>query len=107
MRLFAAVTMASSLTACSPPIMFSMEVDEDIAGGTLTLNGASASLMRNVDGAYWAKWNGSDASGTIEVVYPDGAKAVCEVGYVTRGMGDVQKYAVVDRKCRAVAEGFQ
>jgi hypothetical protein len=96
-----------SLSGCSVPVMFSVSVDEEIRGGTLTLNGKRAPLMRNVDGAYWAKWEGSDASGTIEVVFPDGGKAVCEIGYVTHGMTDVQAYEVIDRTCTAVAEGFQ
>ncbi len=107
MRPFAAALLMFSLSGCSVPVMFSVSVDEEVSGGTLTLNGKRAPLMRNVDGAYWAKWDGSDASGTIEVVYPDGTKAVCEIGYVTHGMTDVQKYAVIDRQCTAVAEGFQ
>ena len=85
--------------------MFSVSVDEDVSGGTLTLNGKRAPLMHNIDGAYWAKWDGSDASGVIEIVYPDGAKVVCEIGYVTRGMTDVQRYEVIDRHCNAVAKG--
>lgn len=104
MRFVAALLMLS-LPGCSIPVMCSVTVDEEVSGGTLTLSGKSARLMRNVDGAYWARWDGSDASGTIEVVYPDGAKAVCEVGYVTHGMTDVQAYAVVDRQCAAVVEG--
>jgi uncharacterized protein YfaP (DUF2135 family) len=84
--------------------MFSVTVDEEVAGGTLTLNGNSAPLMRNIDGAYWAKWDGSDASGTIELVYPDGDKTVCEIGYVTHGMTDVQTYSVVDRQCTAIEQ---
>ncbi|MFM7405058.1 MAG: hypothetical protein ACKO1N_13430 [Erythrobacter sp.] len=104
MRIAAALFLFS-LSGCSIPVMFSVTVDEELSGGTLTLNGSSAPLMRNIDDAYWAKWEGSDASGTIEVVYPDGAKTVCEVGYVTHGMTDEQAYAVVDRQCTAVVEG--
>lgn len=87
-----------SLSACSPPVMFSVTVDEEVRSGTLTLNGASAPLMENVDGAYWAKWDGSDASGRIVVVFADGGTAVCDIGYVTHGMG-VQSYQVANRRC--------
>ncbi|MBU7580973.1 MAG: hypothetical protein KAF27_10970 [Porphyrobacter sp.] len=102
MRLAAPILLLTGLSACSPPVIFSVSVDEDIRSGTLTLNGASAPLMRNVDGAHWAKWDGSDASGTIRIVFPDGATAVCEVGYVTHGMMDVQTYVVADRVCSQV-----
>lgn len=107
MTRLAAGAVLLSLSGCSVPVMFSVTVDEEVSGGALTLNGKRAPLMRNVDGAYWAKWDGPDASGKIEFVFPDGAKAVCEIGYVTRGMTDVQRYAVIDWECTAVAEGFQ
>ena len=78
--------------------MFRVEVDEPIAAGSLSLNGNSARLMKNVDGAYWAKWNGSDASGRIDIVYPDGGKAFCRIGYVTQGMG-TQTLSIRNRVC--------
>jgi hypothetical protein len=103
-RLITLTLLLAGLSACSPPVMFSVSVDEEIRGGTLTLNGASAPLMRNVDGAHWAKWDGSDASGTIQIVFPDGATTACDVGYVTHGMTDVQTYVVADRVCSQVRE---
>lgn len=90
------------LCACSPPVMFRVDVDERLDGGTLTLNGNSAPLLKNVDGAYWAKWNGADADGEIRIVFTDGASTICRVGYVTQGMG-VQKFAVKNRQCEQVA----
>ncbi len=93
-----AVFALLALPSCSPPVMFSVDVDEEIAGGTLTLNGSSARLERNADGTYWAKWDGSDASGQITLEYPDGSTARCEVGYVTHGIKE-QRYQVVDREC--------
>ena len=88
--------------SCSEPVMFSVNVDEQIVGGTLILNGRSARLMKNLDGAYWAKWNGSDASGRIEILYPDGGSITCNVGYVTNGMRDIQMFSVTDRVCQQV-----
>jgi uncharacterized protein YfaP (DUF2135 family) len=82
--------------------MFSVSVDEPVEGGQLVLNGRSADLMLNADGDYWAKWDGSDASGQIRVRYPDGGLATCQVGYVTPGMLEVQHYAVVDRNCQQI-----
>ncbi|MGE3692861.1 MAG: hypothetical protein AB7F98_15915 [Novosphingobium sp.] len=79
--------------------MFRVQVDEPVVGGVLVLNGHSAKLMHNVDGAYWAKWNGSDASGTVEVQYPDGSKTICQVGYVTHGMIEPQEFVIERRKC--------
>ena len=105
MRQFFPTVLLFGLSACSPPVMFSVSVDEEIRGGTLTLNGASAPLMHNIDGAHWAKWDGSDASGRIEVVFPDGAVTVCEIGYVTHGMLEVQAFAVVDRQCSQLDGG--
>ena len=78
--------------------MFRVYVDEPVAGSTLTLNGQSARLMNNVDGAYWAKWNGADAHGRIDITYPDGGKATCRIGYVTSGMG-IQNVSVRRRVC--------
>ena len=97
-RLCLAFLMASLLAGCSWPVMFRVEVDEPITGGKLTLNGKSAALMKNVDGAYWAKWNGSDAAGEVEVRYPDGSTATCQIGYVTHGMG-IQTIQVRRRHC--------
>ncbi len=97
-----AILLLLAVSACSPPVMFSVSADEDIRAGTLTLNGKSAPLMRNIDGAHWAKWDGSDASGVIEIVFPDGTTTVCEVGYVTHGMMDVQTYVIADRVCAQV-----
>lgn len=99
MRGYWVVLGASLLTSCSPPVMFAVDVDEPISGGALILNGNSAGLMKNIDGAYWAKWSGSDASGSIVVRYPDGAKTTCSVGYVTHGMSDIQRFEIKKRIC--------
>ena len=88
------------VSSCSMPVMFRVDVDEQIVGGTLILNGHSAHLMKNVDGAYWGKWNGSDASGRIEISYSDGGKATCTVGYVTPGMSEIQSFSVTHRVCQ-------
>jgi hypothetical protein len=100
-RFVLAASIMLAASACSPPVMFSVDVDEPISGGTLTLNGASARLMKNIDGAYWGIWNGADASGTIEVLYPGGQRASCSVGYVTPGMS-IQTYTIRNRKCQGV-----
>ena len=102
MRRLPILLAALCLTSCSPPVMFSVDADEPIEGGTLTLNGYSANLMKNVDGAYWAKWNGSDADGRIEIIFPDGGTTTCRVGYVTQGM-NVQEFTVRGRKCEQVS----
>ena len=90
------------IESCSLPVMFRVEVDEAIDHGTLTLNGRSVGLMKNVDGAYWAKWNGSDASGQIDIVFTDRAGASCAVGYVTHGISDIQQFLVRRRRCMQV-----
>jgi|GEM_PF-1132170 len=87
------------LSSCSPPQMFRVEVDEPVTRATLTLNGASAGMMKNVDGAYWAKWNGSDASGKIDIVFPDGGIVSCKIGYVTSGLTEVRTFVMRGRKC--------
>lgn len=94
----AALTLFAILGGCSQPAMFAVDVDEKIEDGTLVLNGKSAALFHNVDGAYWGKWNGSDASGRIDVRYPDGTLVYCRVGYVTQGM-EPQRFTVRHRKC--------
>lgn len=96
----ASIPLGLLLAACSPPVLFAVDVDEPIEGGTLTLNGHSARLASNVDGAYWATWDGSDADGQIEVRFADGSTTHCPVGYVTNGMTEVQRYRVKARKCR-------
>lgn len=78
--------------------MIAVDVDEEIEGGKLVLNGKSAGLTKNVDGVYWAKWDGPDASGYIEIRYPDGERIQCRVGYVTHGM-EPQRFEVRDRTC--------
>ncbi len=99
MRLSLPTILLLSLAACSPPVMFSVSVDEPVEGGRLVLNGRSADLMQNVDGNYWAKWDGADAHGQIEIQYPDGTMTACEIGYVTNGLQNVQQFAVTDRTC--------
>lgn len=81
--------------------MFAVAVDEPIKGGMLTLNGRSAALIHNVDGAYWGKWTGPDADGRIEIRYPDGAVVHCALGYVTPGM-EAQRFSVTRRVCFTV-----
>ncbi len=90
---------AAVLQGCAPPVMFAVDVDEPIDGGTLTLNDQSAKLMQNLDGSYWAKWEGSDASGSIMIRYPDGKSTICPVGYVTHGMIPPIEFEVRERKC--------
>ena len=85
--------------------MFAVDVDEEIEGGTLTLNDNTANLTRNLDGRYWVKWGGSDASGHIEVSFPDGETARCTIDYVTHGMIDIQEFVIKDRVCLSVYEG--
>ncbi len=100
-KLIAMLLLFGALAACSPPVMFRVAVDEPSVGGTLTLNGASAELMHNVDGNYWAKWDGSDADGQIDVRFPDGGHVVCRIGYVTKGM-QIQNYEIVHRQCEPI-----
>lgn len=90
------------LAACSPPVLFRVQTDEPVVSGSLQLNGKSANLMKNFDDAYWAKWNGSDASGKITLQFEDGASTTCIVGYVTNGMNEIQEYAVSRRVCKHV-----
>jgi hypothetical protein len=82
--------------------MFRVDVDEKVDGGTLTLNGTSAHLMKNVDGSYWAKWDRSDADGEIQIMFPDGGTTTCRIGYVTHGL-TVQEFVVRSRRCEQVA----
>lgn len=102
MRGKALVPLVFVIGGCSAQTTFRIEVDEPIVDGQIVLNGTYANLMENPDGAYWAEWAGSDASGQIDVAYPDGGRASCLVGYVTRGM-DMQEFTVRDRKCEQVA----
>lgn len=90
------------VSACSVPVTFAVDVDEDIRGGTLTLNGKTSELTQNLDGQYWGKWGGSDASGEIELIFLDGENVRCPVGYVTHGMIEPQKFIVSDRDCKQV-----
>ncbi len=99
MRRILAFTAATLLSSCSPPVMFRVDSDEAIINGTLTLNGQAAALTKNLDGAWWGKWNGSDADGTIRIVYSDGAATMCRIGYVTHGMTDVQRFTIRRRQC--------
>jgi len=91
------------VAGCSPPVMFRVQADEPIESGRLILNGRSADLMRNVDGAYWAKWDGADASGQIELFFAGGRTVRCEIGYVTNGLIEVQEFVVESRRCRQVS----
>ena len=99
---FASLPLGLFLASCSSPVLFAVEVDEPIKGGVLTLNGKSAKLMRNIDGRFWAKWDGSDADGSVDVTFVDGASASCRVGYVTNGMTDVQAFRIIARRCEPV-----
>lgn len=101
MKLLVALALAA-LAGCSQPAMVRVEADEAVEGATLVLNGRSAPLIKNVDGAYWGKWNGGDADGLIEVRFAVGATAVCRVGYLSSGMG-VQEFRIDRRQCRQVA----
>ena len=83
----------------SPPVTFKIEIDEPIAAGTLTLNGQSARLIKDVDGTYRAEWDGGDADGRIDLIYPDGGRSSCHIGYLTHSMGP-QSVLVRKRVCR-------
>lgn len=85
------------------PPMFSVQVDEPIAGGTITLNGGTVPLMKNVDGAYWAKWREAVAEGKITVRFPDGKSVSCGVGYKPGSSPRMQVFAIRDRKCAPLA----
>lgn len=89
------------VSSCVLEPMFAVDVDEPVESAKLTLNGNSANMMKNVDGRYWAKWGGSDAGGSIDIFYPDGAVTKCEIGYVTHGHGvpEIQSFEVKNRKC--------
>ena len=95
------LTILLGASSCSLPVMFRVEVDEQVVGGRLFLNEKSARLMRNADGAYWGKWTGSDASGRIEIDYPDGSVVVCKIGYVTHGL-EIQDFQIRKRNCLQV-----
>jgi hypothetical protein len=94
---------AALLTSCSPPVKFRVETDEPIQGGRLILNDRPVELMKSGDGTYWAEWDGSDASGRIEIHYVDGDVVKCPVGYVTHGMLDTQEFVVRRRSCEQQA----
>ena len=96
--LLAGFTLAF-VAGCSRPVMFRVQVDEAVLGGKLTLNGNSARLIKNVDGAYWAKWDGNYASGEILVEYPDGATVKCQIDHVTHDMTEIQDFRILQRRC--------
>ena len=102
MRVVPFLSAALLTTSCAPPVMFRVDVDEPIQVGTLTLNGRSAELMKNVDGAYWGKWNGSDAAGQIEIMFADRKSATCRIGYVSHGITKIQQFEVKKRVCNQV-----
>lgn len=95
--------LAALLAGCTMPPMFSVEVDEPIAGGRITLNGGSAKLMKNLDGAYWAKWREVVAEGDMVVTFADGKTASCKIAYVPGTSPQRQAYAIRDRKCVRLA----
>lgn len=78
--------------------MVRVESDEPIRDGQLIVNGAAANLMKNADGAYWAKWTGADTEGRIEVHFLDGQATTCEIAHL-RSEGVVQTFKVANRRC--------
>lgn len=101
-RLVAVGAGAILVSGCSPPVMFAVDVDEPIAGGTLMLNARFTELMRDAGGTYTARWDGADGSGSIAIRYPDGATISCRIGYVTNGLREVQRFVVRARQCEQV-----
>lgn len=91
--------MVALLAGCSVPPMFSVAVDEPIVDGRMTLNGASARLMKNLDGAYWAKWREVPGKGEIVVFYADGTSASCKIAYIPGTTPQHQAFAIHNRKC--------
>jgi hypothetical protein len=81
------------------PPMFSVAVDELVIDGRITLNGGSAKLMKNLDGAYWAKWREKVAEGELKVVFADGKSASCKIAYVPGRSPQRQAFAIRNRKC--------
>lgn len=88
------------LSGCNIPPMFSVAVDEPILEGSITLNGGSAPLMKNLDGAYWAKWREVAAEGAMVVTFADRKTASCPIAYVPGSSPQRQAYAIRDRQCR-------
>jgi len=99
MRFLSLGLAAVVVSGCSPAITFRVDVDESASAGTLTLNNQSANLELSADGTFVGRWNGSDASGKIEITFPDGSKTQCLVGYVTHGMIEVQRFSIKKRQC--------
>ena len=87
------------LAGCPMPPMFSVAVDEPIVDGRMTLGGASAPLMKNLDGAYWAKWRDEAAEGELVVIFADRKTVSCKIAYVPGGSAQHQAYAIRNRKC--------
>ena len=99
-ELFAKAGLAAALlNGCSMPPMFSVAVDEPIIGGRITLNGGSAGSMKNLDGAYWAKWREVAAEGEMVVTFADGNIVSCPIAYIPGSSPQRQAYAIRDRQC--------
>jgi hypothetical protein len=91
--------LAALLAGCGMPPMFSVAVDEPIIDGLITLNGGSAKLIKNLDGAYWAKWREKAAEGELMVVFTDGKRASCKIEYAPGNSPQRQAFAIRNRKC--------
>ena len=102
MRLQLVVIFALFVSSCATPPMFAVEVDEPIKSGTITLNDGSAPLIKNLDGAYWAKWTERDAKGKIVVLFPDGTETSCEISYAVGKSPQMQRFKVVFRQCMQI-----
>lgn len=92
------------LAACSRPVPFELEVDERISSADLVLNGKTSNFERHGYGPYKSEWNGSDASGQINILYPDGSRTTCQVGYVTHGITEPQRFRLENKACKQVIE---
>jgi hypothetical protein len=93
-----AALICALVTACSRGVPIEIETDEPIESATLHLNGQTIPMKEADFDRHTATWEGADASGTIEIVYSDGASSSCRVGYVTNGL-ERQRFVVKDRQC--------
>lgn len=81
------------------PPMFSLAVDEPIIDGHIKLNDGTAKLIKNLDGAYWAKWREVEAKGEMAVTFADGKAVSCKIAYIPGTSPQRQAYVIRNRKC--------
>ncbi len=89
---------AWAAAGCSHSHIFEVSA-EDAREASLTIYNETTAMDRS-GSSFIGHRSGGDGSGHIDIVYPDGRRLSCPIGYVTSGEPEPHRYVIRNGQCR-------